>query len=59
MVEVKKKVIVQDSEYDELLKEQTAVDYVLSSKLDSYLVMVIQYMNENDQHDIPRNQHVR
>ena len=59
MVEVKKKVIVQDSEYDELLKEQTAVDYVLSSKLDSYLVMVIQYMNENEQHDIPRNQHVR
>ena len=59
MVDVKKKEIVQDSEYDELIKEQIAVDYVLASKLDSYLVMVIQYVNGNDQHNIPRNQHVR
>ena len=49
---------MQDSEYDELLKERVAVDYVLSSKLDSYLVMVMQYVNGYDQQAIPRNQQV-
>ena len=56
--ELKRKEIREDCNFDELVHEKVAVDFVLSSKVDSYLIMLIQYINGVIQPTIPRNQRV-
>lgn len=56
--ELKRKEIRDDCNFDELVHEKVAVDFVLSSKVDSYLIMLIQYINGVNQPTIPRNRRV-